>query len=340
MWGKGRAKGSVSSAGTFTIAVCTFRDQMAATKTLFFCQNCGAQSVRWLGRCPSCGEWNTYAEEVVKKTKSQRSTSAATAERLDELSPAGMVVLPTPDNEFNRVLGGGLVQGSVVLLGGEPGFGKSTLLLQLALRLQNQRVLYVSGEESLQQIKLRADRLGPMQSDCWLLAETNVEEVLAQARQLQPHLLIIDSIQTLQSPSLESPAGSVGQVRDTAAALVRYAKETGTPVLLIGHITKDGVLAGPKVLEHMVDVVLQLEGDRHYAFRILRSFKNRFGSAMELGIYELTDAGMVAVQNPSQVLLTERHQPVSGIATAVILEGARPLLIETQALVTPYVYGT
>lgn len=315
---------------------------MAAHKSVFYCQNCGAQSVRWLGRCPSCGEWNSYVEEVVtrKKTGSTTSSRGSHAQRLADLQPEQQMVLPLPDDELNRVLGGGLVPGSVVLLGGEPGFGKSTLLLQLALQASAFTVLYVSGEESLQQIRLRADRFAKPHTGCWLLAETDLDAVLAQAETLQPQLIIVDSIQTLQSAALEAPAGSVGQVRDCTAALIRYAKENNAAIILVGHITKEGLLAGPKVLEHMVDVVLQLEGDRHHAYRILRSLKNRFGSALELGIYELTATGMMPVKNPSQLLLTERSRPVSGFAVATMMEGNRPLLIETQALVTPYVYGT
>jgi DNA repair protein RadA/Sms len=320
---------------------------MATIKTLYLCQNCGAQSSKWIGKCPSCGEWNTYVEEVIKKElkatpwrKKERGLKELRPQRLDEISNELNQRTITPDEELNRVLGGGLVAGSIILIGGEPGFGKSTLLLQLALRLRGKKVLYISGEESEQQIKLRAERLQQENADCFVLTETNTENIFFQIAALQPDVLIIDSIQTMQTPSIDASAGSVSQVRECTNEFLRYAKESGTPVFLIGHITKEGTLAGPKVLEHMVDTVLQLEGDRHYAYRILRTIKNRYGSASELGIYELTSAGMREVRNASELLITQREEAVSGIAIASMLEGIRPMLIETQALVTPSVYGT
>lgn len=320
---------------------------MAIIKTLFLCQNCGAQSPKWIGKCPSCGEWNTYVEEVVKREKGatpwrkkDRGLKELRPQRLDEISHELNQRYITPDEEINRVLGGGLVAGSIVLIGGEPGFGKSTLLLQLALRLKGRKVLYISGEESEQQIKLRAERLGQHNPECYVLTETNTENIFFQIAALEPDVLIIDSIQTMQTPSIEATAGSVSQVRECTNEFLRYAKESGTPVFLVGHITKEGTLAGPKVLEHMVDTVLQLEGDRHYAYRILRTIKNRYGSASELGIYELTATGMREVRNASELLITQREEAVSGIAIASMMEGIRPMLIETQALVTPSVYGT
>ncbi len=320
---------------------------MATIKTLYLCQNCGAQSSKWIGKCPSCGEWNTYVEEVIKKEsratpwrKKERGLKELRPQRLDEISNELNQRIITPDEELNRVLGGGLVSGSIILIGGEPGFGKSTLLLQLALRLKGRKVLYISGEESEQQIKLRAERLQQQNPDCFVLTETNTENIFFQIAALQPDVLIIDSIQTMQTPSIDASAGSVSQVRECTNEFLRYAKESGTPVFLVGHITKEGTLAGPKVLEHMVDTVLQLEGDRHYAYRILRTIKNRYGSASELGIYELTGAGMREVRNASELLVTQREEAVSGIAIASMLEGIRPMLIETQALVTPSVYGT
>lgn len=320
---------------------------MATIKTLYLCQNCGAQSSKWIGKCPSCGEWNTYVEEVIKKElkatpwrRKERGLKELRPQRLDEISNELNQRTITPDEELNRVLGGGLVAGSIILIGGEPGFGKSTLLLQLALRLRGKKVLYISGEESEQQIKLRAERLQQDNPDCFVLTETNTENIFFQIAALQPDVLIIDSIQTMQTPSIDASAGSVSQVRECTNEFLRYAKESGTPVFLIGHITKEGTLAGPKVLEHMVDTVLQLEGDRHYAYRILRTIKNRYGSASELGIYELTSSGMREVRNASELLITQREEAVSGIAIASMLEGIRPMLIETQALVTPSVYGT
>lgn len=319
---------------------------MSKIKTVFYCQNCGAQSAKWIGKCPSCGEWNTYAEEVLQKPNTQTTYRQFSENKNITIKPVALSELVaedyqriiTPDRELNRVLGGGIVQGSMVLMAGEPGIGKSTLLLQLALHL-NKRVLYVSGEESPQQVKMRADRIGIKNEACYVFAETNTALIFQYIQELKPELVIIDSIQTLQTSLIESPAGSISQIRECAAEFQRYAKETGTPVFLIGHINKEGSIAGPKVLEHMVDTVIQFEGDRHYTYRILRTLKNRFGSASELGIYEMLSDGLREVSNPSEILITQRDEPLSGICIAATLEGIRPLLIETQALVTPAVYG-
>ncbi len=320
---------------------------MAAIRTIFYCQNCGAKAPKWLGKCPTCGEWNTYVEEVVvKEAKPQawrskeRNARDVKPQKLADISKNNQQRIVTDDGELNRVLGGGIVPGSMVLLGGEPGFGKSTLMLQLSLLLNNYKVLYVSGEESEQQIKMRAERLPSNNTECYILTETNTENIFTHIAALEPDVVIIDSIQTMQTPGLDSTAGSISQVRECTSELMKYAKESNVPVFLIGHITKEGTLAGPKVLEHMVDTVLQLEGDRHYSYRILRTLKNRFGSASELGIYELTGAGMRQVTNPSELLITQREEDVSGIAIASMMEGIRPMLVETQALVTPSVYGT
>jgi DNA repair protein RadA/Sms len=320
---------------------------MSKVKTVFYCQNCGAQSPKWIGKCPSCGEWNTYVEEVIQKSEpktwqkeDRRNAKVAQPQKLTELTFTADERILTPDKELNRVLGGGIVQGSLVLIGGEPGIGKSTLLLQLALQLKNIRVLYVSGEESEQQIKMRADRIASKNPECFVLTETATANIFHQIRELQPQIVIIDSVQTLQSEAIDSTAGSISQIRETAGEFQRYAKETGVPVFLIGHITKEGSIAGPKILEHMVDTVLQFEGDRHYTYRILRTVKNRFGSTSELGIYEMQSAGLREVSNPSEILITQRDEPLSGIAIASTLEGLRPMLIETQALVTQAVYGT
>ena len=322
---------------------------MSKTKSTFFCQNCGQESAKWVGKCPGCNEWNTFVEEVIVK-----GTDKAAKEDWRDFS--GMKGLKTisindvvsgeekrilsPDGELNRVLGGGIVAGSIVLVAGEPGIGKSTLFLQIGLQLTNVRTLYISGEESEQQIKMRADRVGTQSDNFYLLTETNTQTIFKEIKKLQPELVIVDSIQTLQSPFVESGPGSISQIRECAAELQRYAKETNTPVFLIGHITKDGTIAGPKILEHMVDTVLQFEGDRHYAYRILRTLKNRFGSTSELGIYEMTGEGMKPVLNPSEILITQKEDELSGIAIAATIEGMRPLLIETQALVTQSVYGT
>ena len=332
---------------------------MAKVKVAFFCTNCGAESPKWMGQCPSCREWNTLVEEKVVKTKNDRiehkpdwrqvGNGAAAAAAgplgkgprpvlLDDVTAGEVKRLVAPDRELNRVLGGGIVPGSIVLFGGQPGIGKSTLLLQLALRL-GKRVLYISGEESEEQIKMRADRLGGAGDDCYLLTETNTDALLKHAAALKPDLLIADSIQTLASPHVESMAGTVSQVRECAAELQRFAKESGIPVFLIGHITKEGSIAGPKLLEHIVDAVLQFEGDRNYTYRILRTLKNRFGSTDELGIYQMEASGLREVSNPSELLLSERDENLSGSAVCATLEGMRPMLIETQALVSAAVYG-
>jgi DNA repair protein RadA/Sms len=325
---------------------------MAKIKTLYFCQKCGAQSAKWIGRCPSCGEWNTYVEEVVEKENNQSTgswkppTATPGAKTSAKPRPIGEIHyeeearIDTHDGELNRVLGGGLVPGSLVLIGGEPGIGKSTLMLQIAMSLRQLKVLYISGEESEQQIKMRAERLGDQHPGCYILTETNTQNIFRQIDQLQPNVVVVDSIQTLQSGLVESGAGSVSQVRECTAELLKYAKETGVPVLLIGHITKDGSIAGPKILEHMVDTVLQFEGDRHLSYRILRTIKNRFGSTSELGIYEMQGAGLRQVSNPSEILLSQRTETLSGIAIGATLEGNRPLLVEVQALVSPATYGT
>lgn len=327
---------------------------MAKNKTVYVCQNCGASSPKWLGKCPSCGEWNTYVEEViVKETKQpqwrQESGSTKKANRplsIHEISFQQENRIDTHDQELNRVLGGGIMAGSLVLIGGEPGIGKSTLMLQIALMLSRYKVLYVSGEESEQQIKMRAERLqlrlndaGGV-NDCYVLGETGMQNIFKQVELLKPDIVIIDSIQTLQSNNVESAAGSVSQVRECTAELMKFAKESNTPVMLIGHITKEGSIAGPKVLEHMVDTVLQFEGDRHMAYRILRTTKNRFGSASELGIYEMTDTGLRQVTNPSEILISQREGDLSGITIGATLEGNRPLLIEIQSLVSTATYGT
>lgn len=323
---------------------------MAKTKTAFFCQNCGYESAKWLGKCPSCNEWNTYVEEVISKGNDKASAKDEWKDfkggnnvktiAINDVSNAEVDRLLTPDTELNRVLGGGIVAGSIVLVAGEPGIGKSTLFLQNGLALKDIVTLYVSGEESAQQIKMRADRIGTPNENFYLLTETNTQTIFSEIKKLRPDLVIADSIQTLQSPFVESSPGSISQIRETAAELQRFAKETNTPVFLIGHITKDGNIAGPKILEHMVDTVLQFEGDRHYAYRILRTLKNRFGSTSELGIYEMNSNGMRPVNNPSEILITQKEDNLSGIAIAATLEGMRPLLIETQALVTQSVYGT
>lgn len=318
---------------------------MAKTKTAYFCQNCGAQYAKWAGQCPSCKEWNTLVEEVLEKPsradwKTEASpVRAARPMRLSEIRPDEQPRIPSGDPELDRVLGGGIVPGSLILIGGEPGIGKSTLLLQLALNLPL-KTLYVSGEESQQQIAMRAQRVRPEADACYLLTETNTGRIFKQVEALEPDLLIVDSIQTLHSDYLEAGAGSISQIRECTAELIKFAKETHTPVLLIGHITKDGSIAGPKVLEHMVDTVLQFEGDRNHLFRIIRALKNRFGSTAELGIYEMKGDGLHAVANPSELLISQHPEPLSGTAVAATLEGMRPLLIEIQALVSSAVYGT
>lgn len=318
---------------------------MAKVKTAYFCQNCGAQSAQWKGQCSACKEWNTLVEEVISPASEAPVIGTTTvqtkkkAQKLDEISFETETRIDTKDQEFNRVLGGGLVPGSVILLGGEPGIGKSTLLLQIALSI-GKKVLYVSGEESEKQIKLRADRIQSNQDNCYVLAETKTDLIGLQIEAVQPDLIIVDSVQTLQSPKLESASGTVSQIRECTAELTYYAKVTGTPLILVGHITKDGQLAGPKLLEHMVDTVLQFEGDRNYVYRILRALKNRFGSTAELGIYEMLSGGLREVTNPSELLLSNYEEPLSGVAVAATLEGQRPLMIEIQALVSTAVYGT
>jgi len=318
---------------------------MSKTKTLFFCQNCGAQSLKWIGKCNSCGEWNTYVEEIVERDKDQkwnRQTERKQSKPLliNEIKYEQESRKDTNNAELNRVLGGGMVPGSLVLIGGEPGIGKSTLMLQIALHIKNCKVLYVSGEESEQQIKMRAERVGSVNNDCYILTETSTQQIFQQIAELTPDLLIIDSIQTLQTTLIDSSAGSISQIKECAAEMQRFAKLTGTPVFLIGHITKDGSLAGPKLLEHMVDTVLQFEGDRNYGYRILRSVKNRFGSTSELGIYEMQGSGLREVSNPSEILLSQRDENLSGTAIAATIEGMRPMLIETQSLVSSAAYGT
>jgi DNA repair protein RadA/Sms len=325
---------------------------MAKTRSAYFCQSCGYESAKWLGKCPSCNQWNSFVEEVIQKGNNSvpewktapGSSRIAKPSAIDEIIFAEESRLITPDGEFNRVLGGGIVPGSLVLIGGEPGIGKSTLMLQLALNLPGMKILYVSGEESEQQIKMRAERLAPLSKrkggECYILTETSTQNIFKQIEILEPQAVIIDSIQTLHSAHIESTPGSVSQVRECTAELLRFAKETSTPVFLIGHITKDGAIAGPKILEHMVDTVLQFEGDRHHVYRILRAIKNRFGSASELGIYEMQGSGLREVSNPSEILLSQRDEELSGITISAMLEGARPMLIETQALVSVSAYGT
>jgi len=318
---------------------------MAKAKTMYFCSNCGNASGKWIGKCPACGEWNTFVEEVISKP-SETKPGFVTGKTKSAPVPIHQIVnqredrINTMSTEFNRVLGGGLVPGSIVLIGGEPGIGKSTLLLQMALNLKGKKILYLSGEESPQQIKMRADRLKGNNPDCYILNETSTTDLFQHTLELSPDLVIIDSIQTMHTDTIDSTAGSISQIRETAGELQRFAKLSNTPVLLIGHITKDGNLAGPKVLEHMVDAVLQFEGDQHYGFRILRSIKNRYGSTSELGIYEMGATGLREVTNPSELLLSQREEETSGVAIAAMIEGQRPMLIETQALVGTAVYGT
>jgi DNA repair protein RadA/Sms len=318
---------------------------VSKTKTVYICQSCGYQSPKWAGKCASCGEWNTFVEEVVsplaeraKNTFSSKNTTAP--QNIQQLEVLQTYRIVTKDNELNRVLGGGIVPGSLILIGGEPGIGKSTLMLQLALSFDNVHVLYISGEESIEQIGLRAERIGKNNKQCFVLTETETDRLLAIMKASKPSVVIIDSIQTLHSPYLESTPGSISQIRECTAELQRYAKETGTPIFLIGHITKEGSLAGPKVLEHIVDTVLQFEGDRNYNYRILRTSKNRFGSTSELGIYEMQQQGLRQVSNPSELLLSQREEWLSGITIGATVEGMRPMLIETQALVTQAVFGT
>lgn len=315
-------------------------------KSVYFCNSCGHESPKWMGRCPACGEWNTFVEEKVstKPTSRQKgllSTEGARPVKLSEIEPLDEPRVHMPSEELNRVLGGGLVAGSLTLLGGEPGIGKSTLLLQNILSIRNRRILYISGEESASQLKLRADRLGKVSDNTYILTETQLDRIFTQIENVKPQLVVVDSIQTIASADIESAAGSVSQVRECAAALLRYAKESGVPVILVGHINKDGAIAGPKVLEHIVDTVIQFEGDRQYLYRILRAIKNRFGSTNEIGIYEMVAKGLREVKNPSEMLLSDNRQDeMSGIAIGVTIDGARPFLVEVQALVSSAAYGT
>jgi DNA repair protein RadA/Sms len=318
---------------------------MAKLKTSFFCQNCGTQYAKWQGQCNACKEWNTIVEELIQKE--EKSGWKPTSEvrkapkplKINEIDSSQEVRLNTLDTELNRVLGGGIVPGSLTLLGGEPGIGKSTLLLQISLKLPY-KTLYVSGEESQKQIKMRAERITPNGDNCYILTETKTQNIFQQIQEIDPEIVIIDSIQTLHTDYIESTAGSISQIRECTAELIKFAKETNVPVILIGHITKDGTIAGPKILEHMVDTVLQFEGDRNHVYRILRSLKNRFGSTAELGIYEMLGSGLREVSNPSEILLSHREEELSGTAIASTLEGMRPLMIEIQALVSTAVYGT
>ena len=321
---------------------------MNKVKTAFFCSNCGYESAKWLGKCPACNLWNTFIEEVIERNQKEKNfwkdisveRSTTKAKLLNEIENTKEERIVTNDAELNRVLGGGIVAGSLILVAGEPGIGKSTLLLQDALHLKNIVTLYVSGEESEQQTKMRANRLNILNENFYILTETSLSVIFSEIKKLQPALVIIDSVQTLQSDNIDASPGSISQVRECAASLQRFAKETHTPVFIIGHITKDGSIAGPKILEHMVDTVLQFEGDQHYAYRILRTLKNRFGSTAELGIYEMMGNGMRMVTNPSEILIHQKEEVLSGSAIAAGMEGLRPLLIETQALVTQSVYGT
>ena len=322
---------------------------MSKIKKGFFCQSCGNESPKWLGKCPSCNQWNTFVEELISKNDTNRNSWKGTDAASKTLTKPILITdiedqkvkrYTTPDQELNRVLGGGIVPGALILIGGEPGIGKSTLMLQLALNYPAARTLYVSGEESESQIKMRAERIGIKSKECYILAETQTQAIFKQIEILQPNILIIDSIQTLSSAFVESPTGSISQVRECTSELMRFAKETSTPVFLIGHITKEGTIAGPKVLEHMVDTVLQFEGDRHLSYRILRTIKNRFGSTSELGIYEMLGAGLREVSNPSEILISQKEGELAGISIGASLEGNRPLLIEIQSLVSNAAYGT
>ncbi|MDR0606162.1 MAG: DNA repair protein RadA [Bacteroidales bacterium] len=316
---------------------------MTKSKTIYYCQNCGTQSATWLGKCNNCGQWNTFVEEIVQSTsqknKHDSNNFQSVPQLISEISDIPISRIDSGINELNRVLGSGIVAGSLVLLGGDPGIGKSTLMLQSALAMPDAKILYVSGEESSIQIKLRASRLKQKNNLCYIVNETNTQAIFSHINAIKPQLIIIDSIQTLQTSSLDSSAGTVSQIRETAAELQRFAKQTNTPVFLIGHITKDGMLAGPKVLEHIVDVVLQFEGDRNYGYRLVRATKNRFGSIDEIGIFEMTQTGLREVDNPSEILISQRDEDTTGVAIAATIEGLRPLLIEVQALVTAAIYG-
>ncbi|MBB3186676.1 DNA repair protein RadA [Microbacter margulisiae] len=320
---------------------------MAKTKSVYVCQECGAEAAKWIGRCPACGAWNSYVEQVIHKEPASKQAGYISHEsspskpvRIESVEMTHEERIDTKSDEFNRVLGGGLVPGSLVLIGGEPGIGKSTLALQVALSMADKRILYVSGEESVKQLKLRSDRLDKPSSDCFVVSETSLEQIFVHIRNIEPEVVIIDSIQTISTEWAESSPGSITQVRECAAALLRFAKESTIPVLLIGHITKEGTIAGPKVLEHIVDTVLQFEGDQHYMYRILRANKNRFGSTSELGIFEMQHNGLREVSNPSELLLSQHHEGLSGVAIAGAIEGIRPFLIEVQALVSTAAYGT
>jgi len=318
---------------------------MSKTKTTFFCQNCGTQYAKWVGKCSACNEWNTIVEEVLQKEEKRNWKQTSEIKRVSKALPITEIAIneedriDTKNNELNRVLGGGLVKGSMTLLGGEPGIGKSTLLLQVALGI-DKKVLYVSGEESQSQIKMRAERLSESHSKCLILTETKTQHIFKSIEEVAPDVVVIDSIQTLHTETIDASPGSISQIRETTAELIKFAKETATPVVLIGHITKEGTIAGPKILEHMVDVVLQFEGDRNHTYRILRSQKNRFGSTAELGIYEMQNTGLREVENPSEILISEKDESLSGTAIGATLEGMRPLMIEAQALVSTAVYGT
>lgn len=319
---------------------------MAKTRSVYVCQNCGVDSPKWIGKCPSCGEWNTFVEEIIHKENSSSKISMAGFEPIKQkpvlissVETQAEERTDTSCHELNRVLGGGLVNGSLVLIGGEPGIGKSTLVLQVVLGIKGKRTLYVSGEESVNQLKMRAERLSHKDPDCYIVSETSLEQLFVHAQNVKPDLLIVDSIQTITTESIESSPGSVSQVRECAAALLRFCKTTNIPVLLIGHINKEGSIAGPKVLEHIVDTVLQFEGDQHYMYRILRPIKNRFGSTSELGIFEMQQSGLREVSNPSELLLSQNHEGLSGVAIASAIEGIRPFLIEVQALVSSAAYG-
>ena len=319
---------------------------MAKLNSTFFCQNCGAQSSKWIGRCPSCGEWNTYVEEIIQRDTTKKKSAFLSQKELPkphlikEIQNGVEIRINTSNQELNRVLGGGLVSGSLVLVGGEPGIGKSTLMLQVALHLKGVKVLYITGEESEQQIKMRAERIGVANTECYVLAETITQNIFQHIEQLQPGMIIVDSIQTLHTDYIESSAGSISQIRECATEFQKYSKISNVPVILIGHITKDGTLAGPKILEHMVDTVLQFEGERNYGYRILRCIKNRFGSTSELGIYEMQNSGLREVENPSEILLSHRDENLSGVAISAMVEGMRPMMIEIQALVSSAAYGT
>lgn len=318
---------------------------MTKTKSVYFCNNCGNESPKWIGKCPVCGQWNTYVEETVSAKKSgagpvRLSEMSTTPVKVSEIHANEVPRITLPSGELNRVLGGGLVPGSIILIGGEPGIGKSTLVLQNMLRMRSKKVLYVSGEESAQQIKLRADRIGGQTGECYIVGETSLENIYRHIEGLDPDIVVVDSIQTVASDNIESAAGSVSQVRECAASLLKFAKTTNKPVILIGHINKEGSIAGPKTLEHIVDAVFQFEGDCHYMYRLLRAIKNRFGSTSEIGIYEMNNSGLREVLNPSEMLLSQIYEDLSGTAIGVTVDGIRPFFIEVQALVSTAAYGT